>query len=81
VTVSDFDVDDAALCGVVVGGDAPDASTAMDLARGVIRSTEVGACVQAEGFDTARLRVDVEYREVGIPLQATSYTLPSSLTR
>ncbi len=46
---------------------------------GVIDRVTVGACVQVEGFDLARLQNDVQYREVDVPVQATSYELPGAL--
>jgi hypothetical protein len=63
VTVSDFEISDLEVCGVVVGGEgrAP-GDTALDLARGVVRDTPIGACVQ-----------------IDVPLQATDYHLPDAL--
>jgi hypothetical protein len=69
-------IEDAALCGVVVGG-AP--WTGSDLHVEYITRAPVGACVQQEGFETSRLRDRVEYRDVGVPLQSTSYDLPEGL--
>lgn len=77
VRVTGFEIARAAVCGVVVGGEGD--ATAIDLERGVVASAPVGACVQSEGFDTSRLRREVQYRDVGIPLQATSYALPDAL--
>lgn len=75
--VSDFVLADAALCGVVVGEDSADGTaTSVDLMRGVITNVPIGACVQVDSFDTRRLQTDVEYRDVGVPLRATSYQLP-----
>ncbi len=72
VRLTSFEVDGASPCGVVVLEDA-----AMDLAHGVVSHADVGACVQVPGFDPERLHADVEYRDVGVPLQATSYVLPT----
>ncbi len=76
VTATRFEVRGAAVCGVVVGTGA---ASSMDLAEGVIDEAPVGACVQADGYDTSRLRQDVEYRNVGVPLQSTTYELPASI--
>src|SRR5207247_8167004 len=72
-----FQLDATALCGVVVGdSDVAGAATSVDLSEGTISTSPIGACVQVDGFDGARLRDRVRYVDVGIPLQATSYALP-----
>jgi hypothetical protein len=73
-----FTVEDASLCGVLVGVDG-DVPTACDLESGTIDRTAIGACVQLDGFDSTRLQSGVEYRDVGVPLRATSYELPREL--
>lgn len=73
-----FVVRELATCGVVVGADSV-RPTALDLAIGRVETAPVGACVQVDGYDTARLRTQVQYRDVGVPLQATSYALPDGL--
>ncbi len=79
-SISGFEVRGAVLCGVVVGEDDPArAPTAMDLDTGVVATSPVGACVQTTAFDTARLHHAVTFVDVGVPLQATTYTLPMSL--
>lgn len=78
ITASRFVVRELATCGVVVGADSL-RPTALDLAMGRIDTAPVGACVQVDGYDTGRLRVQVEYRDVDVPLQATSYALPDGL--
>lgn len=72
VRLDSFEVDGARPCGVAVveGG-------GMDLAHGVVSHADVGACVQVPGFDPERLHADVAYEDVGVPLQATTYTLPA----
>lgn len=80
LTASDFVLEDAALCGVVVGAARDELDdTSVDLSRGVVDRAPVGACVQIEGYAVERLRREVEYRDVGVPLQATSYELPGAL--
>jgi hypothetical protein len=73
-----FAVEDATLCGLLIGRDSA-AATALDLTSGVIDRSMVGACVQQDGYDTTRLQSGVEYRDVGVPLRATSYELPANL--
>lgn len=74
--VTSFDVRDSVTCGVVVGEDGSAAATAMDLMLGTIASTPVGACVQVPDYDAERLHQGVRYVDVGVPLSATSYSLP-----
>ena len=78
VTATDFVIEDLATCGVVVAA-LGDELSEMDLVGGRISRAPVGACVQQEGFDVARLRAGVAYEDVGVPLQATSYSLPDAL--
>jgi hypothetical protein len=73
-----FATEDTSLCGVMVGRDAL-TPTALDLVDGVIDRAAVGACVQQDGYDSTRLQSGVEYRDVGVPLRATSYDLPTEL--
>ena len=80
IVATRFTIAGATICGVLVGGDAGDiARTGLDLSSGVIERSAVGACVQVDGFDLSRLRRDVQYRNVGLPTQATMYTLPEAL--
>jgi hypothetical protein len=73
-----FDAGDAALCGALVGADHPDGTpTAMDLSDGTVSTAPVGACLQVIGFDPERLHHRVLYVDVAVPLQATSYPLPT----
>jgi hypothetical protein len=79
VTANDFVVDGAELCGVVVGETTMHSGAAsIDLHQGTITGAPIGACIQAGGYDSARLRDRVEYRAVGTPLQATTYLLPGT---
>ena len=78
LTVTRFTVENATLCGVLAGLDSV-RPTGLDLESGVIDRAMVGACVQQDGYDASRLQNGVEYRDVGVPLRATSYELPSSL--
>jgi hypothetical protein len=75
ITATAFEVTDASLCGVVVGASSG-APCAIDLHDGTLARAPIGACVQVDGYDTARLRDRVAYVDVATPLQATSYDLP-----
>lgn len=82
VRVTRFSIEGAALCGVAVGRSdtiSDDPGGQLDLEDGVIEGSPVGACVQVDGYDAARLRASVRYVDVGVPLQATSYELPGLL--
>jgi hypothetical protein len=52
------------------------AETSIDLHIGYVTRSDIGACGQLDGYDFARLRDRVAYRDVGVPLQATRYELP-----
>ncbi len=67
-----FVIDGARLCGALVasGGE-------LDLADGEVRNASVGACVQVDGYDTARLVDGVAFSENGINLDATTHALPT----
>lgn len=76
ITATRFEVAASAVCGVAVGEGA-----SMDLNMGVIAEVPVGACVQVDGYDLGRLQDDVQYRDVGVPLQATTYDFPDQEVR
>ena len=73
VRMSDFLIHDASLCGIQVafGGQA-------DLRDGEISSSSIGACVQADGFDVARLSDGVVYRDNDTNLDATTLPVPDT---
>ena len=81
LAATDFVVEGVSLCAVMVGRDDPTVATpsSLDLESGVIDRSMIGACVQVDGYDTTRLQHGVEYRDVGVPLRATSYEVPSDL--
>ncbi|MCB9596867.1 MAG: hypothetical protein H6719_29360 [Sandaracinaceae bacterium] len=72
VSARGIDIDGARLCGVMVTGPTAE----LDLRGGRIASATVGACVQVEGYDLSRLTDGVEYRDNGIPLDATDHATP-----
>jgi hypothetical protein len=73
VGVSHFAIDGAAECAYLIG---PGAS--VDLARGDVTSTPVGACMQNDGYDTSRLHDDVVYSG-GVAQSETTFVLPEAL--
>jgi hypothetical protein len=74
ITATRFALRTADLCGVHVG-----AGSAMDLATGEIAGCLLGACVQSEGYDLARLSNDVRYRDNGTNLDTTTLPTPDPL--
>lgn len=73
LTARDFTIDGARLCGVMVAG----GEGALDLRGGAIRAATVGACVQVDGYDVARLTDGVEFRDNGVNLDATDHAAPT----
>ena len=71
VSVSDFTIDGAPLCGVQLALGA-----ALDLSEGVITNASIGACVQVEGYDVSRLAQGVAYRETDTSIQTTAHYVP-----
>jgi hypothetical protein len=62
----DFRIENSPLCGVqVVNGGQ------LDLSGGEIIGNDIGACVQVEGYDLARLTQDVRYKRNGRNLEST----------
>lgn len=80
VTLSDAIVSDTqgarALLGSITGDTT---ATAVDLTRGQISQTEIGACVQEPGYDIARLSTDVQYTDNGTRLDSTMLPVPMPL--
>ncbi len=78
VTLRGFEVRDAELCGVFVAF-RPDVTgpSSLDLASGVVAGSQIGACVQIDGYDLDRLTRDVDYVDNGSNLDVTSLPVPS----
>lgn len=74
VTLADFVIDGASLCGVQI-------ATASDLTLrdGVVEHNEIGACVQIDGYDLTKLMQNVAYRENTTTIDATSLPVPEPL--
>lgn len=70
-TLSRFELAGARLCGALLTG-----AGELDLYDGEIRGALVGACVQRDDFDVARLTDDVLYRDNGINVQSTTHDVP-----
>ena len=71
VTVDGFLIEGAPLCGVQIARDG-----ALDLSSGSIRDTAIGACVQVDGYDVARLATDVRYENAGTRIETTTHYVP-----
>lgn len=73
VQVSRFSIRNASLCGVQLALDGQ-----LDLATGEITGCAIGACVQVDGYDFARLSTGIEYRDNVRNLESTMLPVPSS---
>ena len=75
LSVERFVIEEAALCGVHVAlfGD-------LDLAGGIVSGCLIGACVQVEGYDIARLTGGVRYRDNRTQLDTTELPVPDPAT-
>jgi hypothetical protein len=71
LTVERFLVRDATVCGVMVAEEAT-----LDLSDGDVSSSNIGACVQVDGYDLGRLSNRVTYRDNGTNLVSTSLPVP-----
>jgi hypothetical protein len=71
VSARGVDVERARLCGVQVATDA-----SLDLRGGSIALATIGACVQVDGYDIARLTDGVAFRENGTNVDSASHALP-----
>ena len=77
VRLTRFEVRDAATCGLFVAMDPVAPGTpSLDVASGVVERSEIGACVQVDGYDLGRLMRDVVYRENGTNLDSTMLPVP-----
>jgi hypothetical protein len=77
VRLSRFEVLDSATCGLFVAPDPDWAGIpALDVDHGVVAHAAIGACVQVDGYDLARLMRDVVYRDNDVNLDSTSLPVP-----
>jgi hypothetical protein len=72
-----FVVADARTCGAALWANPVPAD--MDLHDGEIRGSDIGACVQAEGYDLSRLMDGVAYRDNGTNLDAVTLPVPEAV--
>jgi hypothetical protein len=72
VALDDFVIDGAPLCGAQIADGAE-----LDLARGVIRNANVGACVQIEGYDLERVTGSVRYEDNDINVDSATREVPA----
>jgi len=48
----------------------------LDLSAGEVSGSQIGACVQVDGYDLTRLMSDVEFRDNGLNLESTTLPVP-----
>ena len=72
-SVDTFRVSQASLCGVILATNGE-----LDLFRGTVSDSSLGACIQNDGYDVGRLTNDVTYRDNGRNLDTTSLPVPSA---
>jgi hypothetical protein len=70
-----FALERGAVCGVMVAGGGT-----VDLANGRVAGSEIGACVQVDGYDLARLMDRVVYEDNVTNLDTTTLPVPGELT-
>lgn len=68
----DVDVARAATCGVIVDGPF----SQLDLETSTLRESPIGACIQAEEFDIARISNGVLFRDNGRNIVSSTYVIP-----
>jgi len=73
-----FSVSIADLCGLLLSAGEFGALPDVDLTNGLVEQTEIGACVQVDGYDLDRISNGVTYRDNGTNLQATMLPVPES---
>jgi len=69
--LSRFRVADADLCGLQLAE-----AGSIDLAMGEVSGSQIGACVQIDGYDLERLSRDVAYRDNSAPIESTTLPVP-----
>jgi len=76
-TLSSFRIEGAQTCGVLVDVlDLVSGAPGMDLERGTVSNSAIGACVQVPDYDIGRLSDRVVYRDNDVNLDTTSLPLP-----
>jgi len=72
VEMNGFSISRARRCGILV----VDTGSTLNLSAGVVSGSEIGACVQVEGFELDRLTDGVTYRDNVTNLDTTSLPVP-----
>jgi len=72
--VRDFTVRRSAVCGAFLGE-----GSELDLSEGEVSGCAIGACIQADGFDFARLSDRVAYHDNGATFDSTHLPVPGAL--
>jgi hypothetical protein len=75
VDLTGFVVRETEICGIFLA-----AGSNVVLADGEVRRAAIGACVQADGYDLARLTSGVAYRDNGTNLESTRLPVPEPIT-
>jgi len=80
VRLTRFDIGEAATCGVFVSALPPSVlPPSLDLSSGIVQSSQIGACIQFDGYDLDRLTDDVEYSSNVTNLDSTMLPVPRAL--
>ncbi len=78
VRLTDFEVKDVDTCGLfIVSEPGLPGITSVDVSSGVVERSTIGACVQVDGYDIARLSDDVMYRDNEQNLDSTMLPVPA----
>ncbi len=77
LSLTRFEITDAAVCGAMASPmTGRTEATSLDLTAGLVAASEIGACVQVDGYDLGRLTNDVEYRDNAKNLDTTTLPVP-----
>ncbi len=76
LSLTRFEIRDAATCGVFVASEEGTSETALYLESGIVTGAVIGACIQIDGYDLDRLTSDVRYVDNGSNLEATMLPVP-----
>lgn len=75
IAIDRFVVSGADLCGVQIAADGE-----LDLSEGEVTRTQIGACVQVDGYDFARLTDRVRYTDNEQSVESTTLPVPDTST-
>ncbi|RLB48515.1 MAG: hypothetical protein DRJ42_23050 [Deltaproteobacteria bacterium] len=81
LSLTRFQVTDGAVCGVMVSPlEGYTSPSSLDLDAGLVATSEIGVCVQVDGYDLSRLMNDVAYLDNGTNLDTTALPVPDLAT-